>query len=73
MCNYDFAFDDVIHTSIYFELNLTIFLNLITFLKELFQGSWKLKRFFQYLKYGVRYDILNVDKFVLPKREGIDR
>ena len=40
----------------------------ISFLKELFKGSWNLKKFFQYLKYELRYDILNLDKFGAQKR-----
>ena len=41
--------------------NLLIF---ISILKELFKGSWKLEHFFQYLKYELRYDILQLEKFV---------
>ena len=37
---------------------------------ELFKGSWKVKKFFQYLKYELRYDILNLDKFGAQKREN---
>ena len=35
---------------------------------ELFKESWKVKKIFQYLKYELRYDILNLDKFGAQKR-----
>ena len=38
------------------------------FLIEIFKGSWKLKKSLQYLKYELRDDILNLDKFVARKR-----
>ena len=40
---------------------------LYPFLKELLKGSWKLKNFFQHLKYELSYDILNLDKFEAQK------
>ena len=35
---------------------------------EIFQGSWKLKKIIQHLKYELRYGILNLDKFVAEKQ-----
>ena len=46
-------------------LQLQIF---IPFWIEIFKGSWKLKKSLQYLKYELRDDILNLDKFVAQKR-----
>ena len=65
MSNYDVIIADVIHTQI---LNFWISQFFISFLKELFKGSWKLKKFFRYLKYELRYEILNLDKFGAQKR-----
>ena len=65
MSNYDVTFADVIHTE---TLNFWISQFFTSFFKELFKGSWKLKKFFQYLKYKLRYDILNLDKFGAQKR-----
>ena len=49
-------------------LNFWISQFFLSFLKELFKGSWKLKKKFQNLKYELRYDILNLDKFGAQKR-----
>ena len=56
--------DKFIRKSVKF-LKLQIFIRLLI---EIFKGSWKLKKSLQYLRYEVRYDILNLDKFVAQKR-----
>ena len=38
------------------------------FLKGTFKESGKLNKCFRYLKYDLRYDILNLDNFVPQKR-----
>ena len=43
-----------------------MFLFLYQFQKSYLGGAKSWKNVFQYLKYELRYDILNMDQFVLP-------